>query len=167
MLEIIEAKTKENFSIVRKLFEEYADSLEIDLAFQNHEQELAGLEFIYGPPVGALFLALWEGSPAGCIGLKKLDRLTCEMKRLYVKPEARGRGIGETLCRRIIKKAKELGYKQMRLDTLPSMSAAQTLYGKLGFKKIEPYYHNPYPGATYMELTLQSSFKLLNNPEPK
>lgn len=154
MIKIIEAKTEEDFSAARKLFKEYAHSLEIDPAFQSYEEELSRMEKIYGPPSGALFLALREGSPVGCVGLRKLDELTCEMKRLYVKTEARGRGTGENLCRRSIEKAGMIGYKRMRLDTLPSMSAARALYRKLGFHKIKPYYHNPYSGTTYMEIVL-------------
>jgi ribosomal protein S18 acetylase RimI-like enzyme len=155
MVEIIEANTEQDILTARALFKEYTDSLGVDLTFQNYEQEVARLETIYGPPAGSLLLARYNGLFVGCVGLKKLDDLTCEMKRLYIKPETRGKGLGKALCEKIIKRGKELGYKRMRLDTLPSMTAAQVLYMKFGFREIEPYYDNPIPGTRYMELGLE------------
>ena len=155
MIELVEAKTEQDFSAARELFKEYADSLGIDLAFQDYEEELVRLETIYMPPTGSLLLAKYYGSFVGCVGLRKLGDLTCEMKRLYVKPEVRRKRLGKALCERIIYKAKELGYERMRLDTLPSMTSALAMYKQFGFQEIEPYYDNPIPGTVYLELSLQ------------
>ena len=152
MIEIIEAKTEQDIYVARALFKEYTDGLGIDLTFQNYEQELARLETIYLPPSGSLLLGEYNGSFVGCVGLRKLDNLSCEMKRLYIKPEARGKGLGSALCKRIIQRGKQLGFKRMRLDTLPSMTGALTLYKRFGFYEIEPYYKNPIPGTIYMEV---------------
>jgi ribosomal protein S18 acetylase RimI-like enzyme len=154
MIELVEAKTEKDFYAARELFKEHADNLSIDLAFQDYEQELVRLETIYTPPTGSLLLAKFKGSFVGCVGLRKLGDLTCEMKRLYVKAEVRRKGLGKALCERIIYKARELGYKRMRLDTLPSMTSALAMYKQFGFQKIEPYYDNPIPGTVYMELNL-------------
>lgn len=155
MIRIIEANTGRDFQRARTLFNEYVRALAIDLTFQSYEQELANIESIYGPPSGALLLARHKGSLIGCVGLRRLDETTCEMKRLYVIPAARGKGVGRILCKRIIEKAEELGYRRMRLDTLRSMNAARALYGSFGFREIEPYYHNPIPGTVYMEVELK------------
>lgn len=155
MGEIIEATREQDILTARALFKEYTDSLGVDLTFQNYEQEVARLETVYGPPAGSLLLARYNRLFVGCVALRKLDDLTCEMKRLYIKPEARGKGLGKALCKRVIKRGRELGYKRMRLDTLPSMTAAQVLYKKLGFREVEPYYENPIPGTRYMELSLE------------
>ena len=154
MIEILEAKTEQDMYAVRELFKEYTDGLGIDLTFQNYEQELAGLKTIYLPPSGSLLLARYNGSFVGCVGLRKLDNVSCEMKRLYIKPGTRSRGLGSALCKRIIQKGKQLGFKRMRLDTLASMTGALTLYKRLGFYEIEPYYKNPIPETVYMEIIL-------------
>jgi ribosomal protein S18 acetylase RimI-like enzyme len=135
------------------LFAAYAESLGIDLAFQGFAAELASLPGDYTPPKGELLLArLPDGRPAGCVGIRPLDGDTCEMKRLYVPPAGRGLGIGKALTAAIIAKAAELGYREIRLDTFPSMTAAIGLYKDAGFKIIPPYYDNPISGAMFMAL---------------
>ena len=139
---------------VKGLFREYAASLEVDLCFQRFGEELSSLPGRYAPPDGRLYLALIDGQSAGCIALRRLDEETCEMKRLYVRGDARGLGLGRLLAEQIISDARALGYRQIRLDTLPSMRSAQSLYQRLGFTDIPPYCENPVPGARYMGLTL-------------
>ena len=135
---------------VRALFAEYAASLPFALDFQGFERELADLPGAYGPPRGALLLA----RAAGCVGLRPLDETTCEMKRLYVRPSARGSGLGRRLAVAIVAEGRGLGYAHMRLDTVPEMDAAQSLYEQLGFREIPPYRDNPIPGARFLELEL-------------
>ena len=139
----------------RQLFREYSTWLEIDLCFQNFEKELAELPGDYAPPDGRLLLALHDERIAGCVALRKIGEGVCEMKRLFVRPEFRGKGIGRSLIEAIIREAKEIGYERMRLDTLPpKMNDAIVLYRSYGFKEIAPYYNNPVPGAKFMELLL-------------
>jgi ribosomal protein S18 acetylase RimI-like enzyme len=134
------------------LFREYADWLGIDLSFQGFEAELASLPGKYAPPMGELMLAhSLGGGVLGCVAVRPLEGAAiCEMKRLYVRPAARGLGIGRSLVAAIIKSAEELGYAQMKLDTLPSMAEAFALYKRCGFLEIPPYYHNPVPGTVYL-----------------
>jgi ribosomal protein S18 acetylase RimI-like enzyme len=134
------------------LFREYADWLGIDLSFQGFEAELASLPGKYAPPTGELVLACSPaGEALGCVAVRPLDGLTvCEMKRLYVRPAARGLGIGTALVGAIITSAEELGYAEMKLDTLPSMAEAFALYERFGFVRIPAYYHNPVPGTVYL-----------------
>jgi GNAT superfamily N-acetyltransferase len=134
VLQVEEVKTKQRLSEVRKLFGEYADSLEINLDFQGFDGELAGLPGEYALPDGCLLIALWEGEVAGCVALRKFSPSICEMKRLYSRPQFRGLGIGRALCEAVIQKARSIGYERMRLDTLPSMRRARALYVSLGFK---------------------------------
>jgi GNAT superfamily N-acetyltransferase len=148
------AETAEEFAAARVLFEEYAAALGVDLCFQNFERELNNLSVEYGPPGGRLLLATTEGAHVGCVGVRKLDDGVCEMKRLYVRPRARGTGLGRVLAREIVGAARELGYRSMRLDTLPSMKEAVPLYRSLGFKETEAYRYNPVEGTLYMELDL-------------
>lgn len=154
MIDIVEVESDEALDHIRRLFHEYAESLGIDLEFQGFEEELAGLPGDYATPHGCLLLAERDGRPAGCVALRRLDDETCEMKRLYVKPEFQGLKIGRRLAEVVIAKAKELGYRRMRLDTLPSMAAARRLYRSLGFREISPYRYNPVEGTTFMELEL-------------
>jgi putative acetyltransferase len=139
----------------RELFLEYAQSLGFSLCFQNFDKELAGLPGDYAPPRGRLLLAEHQGQLAGCVALHRLESDVCEMKRLYLRPQFRGKGLGRVLADRIIAEAREIGYRRMRLDTVePVMKDAVAMYRKLGFKEIAPYTVNPMPGALYMELTL-------------
>ena len=132
------------------MLREYAAWLQVDLCFQNFEQELAGLPGDYAPPRGRLLIA--EG--AGCIALRPIDDDICEMKRLYVRPEHRGSGLGRRLVQAIIDEARSIGYRRMRLDTMPVMDKAQALYASFGFREIEAYRYNPEPGARFLELDL-------------
>jgi len=154
MVRIVPVSSEKELGLVRMLFLEYANSLGFDLSFQNFRTELDGLPGDYAPPAGRLLLA-WVGAEvAGCAALRKLSDEICEMKRLYVRTGFRGKGIGETLATVIIEDARNLSYKRMRLDTVPSMTQAISLYNKLGFKEIEPYRYNPILGAKFLELDL-------------
>ena len=137
---------------MRELFLEYANSLGVDLAFQDFQREVATLPGDYDP----ILVAHWNSEVAGCVALLALDRNVCEMKRLYVRPEFRGHAIGRTLAERIIAEAREKGFASMRLDTLPIMGEAQELYRSLGFVEIPPYRFNPIDGSKFMELDLQA-----------
>lgn len=139
---------------VRDLFLEYAAGLEISLCFQNFEEELASLPGHYAPPRGRLALALAGDRAAGCIALRPLESQGCEMKRLYVRPEWRGQGLGRLLANWVIGQAREIGYACLRLDTLASMHPAISLYHSLGFREISPYYENPSAQAVFMELNI-------------
>jgi len=138
------------------LFREYASSLGVDLGFQNFDNEVASLPGAYGPPSGRLLLLFIESSvePAGCVALRRLGDSTCEMKRLYLCPAFRGCGAGRALAEALIRAAREIGYRRMRLDTLPQMRDAQSLYRDLGFHEIPAYCHNPIAGTRYFELAL-------------
>ena len=157
MLRILDATASRDIQTARILFEEYAKKIGIDLAFQQFEQELVRIADVYSPPSGFLLLSKQEDITAGCVGLRKFDAQCCEMKRLYVRPDFRGMGIGKQLCLKIIRKGKALGYRYMLLDTLASMKKAQTLYRRLGFQNTIPYYHNPTPGAQFMRLDLEKA----------
>ncbi|MBG9789148.1 GNAT family N-acetyltransferase [Brevibacillus laterosporus] len=152
MLDIVKAIEEYQHQQVRELFIEYVDSLGIDLSFQNIESELQNIPGEYASPEGCILLAMYDEQPAGCVALRKIDEKTCEMKRLYVKPDLKGKGIGRDLALAIIEEAKNIGYRYIRLDTLPSMKPAISLYHSLGFYSIEPYRFNPVQGTKYMEL---------------
>ena len=154
MIEIVEANTDDSIAEARELFQEYAESLGFDLCFQNFDQELDDFPGQYSPPMGRLFLALSENQPIGCVGLRSFEKGVCEMKRLYVRLDFRGRKAGRLLAEATIKAGKVIRYEIMRLDTLPSMESANILYKSLGFRQIESYRHNPIKGAIYMELNL-------------
>jgi putative acetyltransferase len=154
MLKFIRAKSKKELGHIRELFLEYAKSLNFNLCFQDFEKELKELPGEYAPPEGSLLLAIYENNIAGCVALRKLSEGICEMKRLYVRPAYRGSEIGKKSAVKIIEQARKIGYKKMRLDTIPSMAEAIELYRSLGFKEIEPYRYNPIKGAIYMEIEL-------------
>ena len=154
---IIQSQSAEEITYARELFKEYEAWLEVDLCFQSFEKELAELPGKYSPPAGRLLLAMNNGQPAGCAALRKIDHGICEIKRLFLRPQFRGQGLGRQLAEAIIREAKQIGYERMRLDTLPpKMNDAIALYCSLGFKEIGPYYDNPVPGAKFMELDLVS-----------
>ncbi|HEY2988762.1 MAG TPA: GNAT family N-acetyltransferase [Candidatus Binatia bacterium] len=152
--EIFEARTSQHLESVRDLFVEYAESLSFNLCFQDFDTELKNLPGDYASPHGCLLLAKQEERIVGCVALRKWDENICEMKRLYVIPNARGQGIGRQLAAAIIARAKEIGYKRMRLDTLASMEVANRLYSSLGFRSIEAYRYNPIAGAQFYELPI-------------
>ncbi|HEV3468587.1 MAG TPA: GNAT family N-acetyltransferase [Pyrinomonadaceae bacterium] len=153
-MELIQAESAAQVEEARRLFEEYAAATGVELCFQNFEAELRGLPGDYAPPDGRLLLATEGGRPLGCVALRKIDEAVCEMKRLYLRPEARGTGAGRRLAEAIIGEARAIGYERMRLDTLPSMREAIALYRSLGFREIEPYRFNPVGGSLFMELKL-------------
>jgi len=154
-LEITWATSATSLEAIRELFLEYAQSLGFSLCFQNFDKELADLPGMYAPPAGRLLLATFDHANAGCAGLHLLEGDVCEMKRLYVRPEFRGSGLGRRLAETTIAEARAIGYGRMRLDTIVGkMDQAIALYRRLGFRAIDPYRPNPIPGALYMELTL-------------
>jgi len=154
-LTIVPAESTEQLDTVRKLLLEYWENRRLEMYVFNFDRELAGLPGAYAPPDGRLFLARWENEPAGCVALRKLEPDTCEMKRLYLSPKFRGKGIGKVLAEFIIQQARDIGYQRMRLDTIQSnMQEAIALYRQLGFTEIAPYRENPLPGVVFMELTL-------------
>jgi putative acetyltransferase len=154
-LAIVNAAAPAQIAQARELFLEYAQSLGFSLCFQNFDQELAELPGSYAPPEGRLLLAEYDGQVAGCIALHKLEADICEMKRLYVRPQFRGKGLGRILIDRVIAEGRQMGYQRMRLDTVePIMGDAVAMYRKIGFGEIPPYCNNPMPGALYMELDL-------------
>ena len=148
------AASPDDVEAVRRLFVEYQESLGVDLCFQGFDRELAELPGDYVPPAGCLLVARAEDGIVACVALRRLDLETCEMKRLYVRPTQRGLGLGRALAEAVIAEAREIGYRRMRLDTLPSMNEAQALYERLGFREIEPYTENPVPGARFLQLEL-------------
>lgn len=154
ILKFVEANDLENLENVKILFTEYSNSLNIDLCFQDFNNELKTLPGKYEKPSGSLILAFVDENLAGCVALKKLEDKVCELKRLYVRDKFRGLKIGKILLEEIVEEAKKIGYTYMRLDTLPSMKSAQGLYEKIGFYDLDPYTYNPIEGARYMELKL-------------
>jgi ribosomal protein S18 acetylase RimI-like enzyme len=154
-MNVVPATSPEQLRHVRKLFEEYAASLSFDLCFQNFRQELDGLPGDYAPPGGGLWLARTDrGEAAGCAALRRLGPGVGEMKRLYVRPEHRGTGLGKRLALKVLEEAAGLGHERIRLDTTPGMAGAIRLYESLGFTRIAPYRPNPIEGALYMEITV-------------
>ncbi len=155
-IRIAPARFPDDTALVRQLFMEYIDSLGVDLSFQDVDSELAALPGKYAPPQGTVLLA--RDDAAGAVGVVALRPLplagTCEMKRLYVRPQARKQNAGRRLAEEIVSAARTMGYERVLLDTLPSMQAALALYEWLGFRRIEAYYPNPVPGTVYLALDL-------------
>ena len=155
MIEIIQAETKIQINEARTLFREYETWLGLDLCFQGFEDELRNLPGKYATPEGRLLLAYSNNDLAGCIAVRKLDDGICEMKRLYLRENARGRGLGNFLVEKLIAEARQIGYTKMRLDTYPpKMGKAVKLYESHGFREIPSYYPNPHDGVLFMEMTL-------------
>jgi ribosomal protein S18 acetylase RimI-like enzyme len=153
--QVVRATTGSHLETARGLFLEYGASLGFDLCFQDFEQELADLPGSYAPPLGSILLAFDGESALGCVAVRPLDPPdVAELKRLYVRPAARGRGLGLLLSQRAIDSAREAGYSAIRLDTLDTMTHALALYRRLGFREIDPYRFNPMAGASYWELRL-------------
>ena len=152
-LKLVEVTGGEDLERIRDLFREYERDLPFDLSFQSFDRELAELPGRYARPTGCMFLATWDGELAGCVALRQIGESVCEMKRLYVRPSLRGRGIGRALAEAIVEEARRIGYKRMRLDTV--LEPARSLYRSLGFHEIPPYQHVPIQGVVFMELDLQ------------
>ncbi|MFO1027851.1 MAG: GNAT family N-acetyltransferase [Acetobacteraceae bacterium] len=153
---IAPATEASDLAAVRRLFQAYADSLGVDLGYQDFAAELATLPGKYAAPGGALLLArMAQGEPAGCVALRPLPfDGCCEMKRLYVAPAGRGSGVGRALAEAVVAAARQRGYREIRLDTLPFMQAAMALYESLGFVEIAPYYDTPIAGTRFLALPL-------------
>jgi len=154
-LTLAQPQSAEDWNQARALVEEYAASLQLDLSFQNFAHELEHFSSEYSAPAGAFLLAREQGNYLGCVGVRRFAGEDGEIKRLYVTPAARGRGIGMLLARGIVAEARRLGYARLLLDTLPFMQEAQSLYASLGFRKTAAYRYNPLPGAAYFELSLR------------
>jgi GNAT superfamily N-acetyltransferase len=150
--ELIAVVREEDLDLVRRLFVEYQQDLPFDLAFQDFRRELASLPGRYAPPTGCLLWARCGGDPAGCVALRQIGEDLCEMKRLFVRPAFRGRGIGRAMANAIVEQARRIGYKRMRLDTV--LEPALSLYRSLGFREIPPYQPVPIEGVVFMELEL-------------
>lgn len=157
-MRVFQANTDQDIADARTLFEEYAAGIGISLCFQNFDRELNNLPGDYAPPDGRLLIAVDDDELAGCIALRKLAPGVCEMKRLFVRPAHRAKGLGRVLVNAIMDEARKLGYTTMRLDTLPGrMDKAIALYRSIGFVEIAPYCDNPVEGATFMELQLANN----------
>ena len=158
VIELMTPSGAHELDATREIFREYAHGLGVDLCFQGFEEELATLPGDYEPPRGALLLAKVDGAIAGCCALRPLDSSdypnAAEMKRLYVRKAFRGFGLGRQLVEAILDSARQAGYASVLLDTLDDMEAARALYEDLGFEPIDPYYHNPVPGAHYLKVDL-------------
>jgi putative acetyltransferase len=159
MVSVRRATTSAELELAARLFREYAQSLEFALDFQDFDEEIASFPSHYAAPEGSILLAFDGAAPVGCVALRPLGGVVCEMKRLYVRPGARGRGAGRALAEAILGVAREIGYERMRLDTLASMEEANALYRSLGFQEIEAYCENPFPDARYFEIRLAESGK--------
>lgn len=156
---ISQARTQSDLTAVRQLFREYEAFLQVDLDFQSFEDELAGLPGRYSAPDGDLLIGRKGEDILGCVALRRLDASSCEMKRLYVRPEGRGTGLGRQLADAIIVIARDLDYRIMRLDTLARLSEAMQLYESLGFRQTKPYYDNPLSDVVYWALDLDRSYR--------
>ncbi len=154
-IRLTQPQSEEDWRQARQLIEEYAASLNLDLSFQNFAHELEHLTSEYAPPTGAFLLAEEKGVYLGCVGVRQFSDGIGEIKRLYVIPSARGRGVGRLLAEGVVAAAKQIGYTRLLLDTLPSMKEAQSLYVSLGFKPTAAYRFNPVPGTAFLELELR------------
>ena len=155
MIELVEAKSDTAYQTAIQLFREYASQINVDLSFQNFDRELEEIEQQYSRPNGVVFIVYdIDKKAVGCFGIRKFADSICELKRMYLKKEVQGMGIGRQLMVKAIEVGKELNYKKMRLDTLPSMEVAIGLYKKMGFYEIEPYRYNPIEGTKYFEIQL-------------
>jgi ribosomal protein S18 acetylase RimI-like enzyme len=152
---LLPVTSAEDLRDVRLLFEEYAASLNFSLCFQGFDRELAELPGDYARPLGRLLLARIDGLPTGCVALRPLGNAVCEMKRLFVRPAFQGQGIGRQLALALLEEGRRAGYATIKLDTVPSMKAAQRLYDSLGFRETPPYCENPIEGARYLELRVR------------
>jgi GNAT superfamily N-acetyltransferase len=152
--ELRRAREGELLDAFRELATEYVRSLPFDLDFQDFEGEMEHLPGDYGPPRGLIVIAVWQGNRAGCVALRPLDPETCEMKRLYVRAEFRGHGLGKALAERAVEEARRMAYARMRLDTVASMKEANAMYQRMGFREIPAYRLNPRPDARFFELAL-------------
>lgn len=153
-MDIRDAVNTAEIENARKLFQEYAIWLDVDLCFQNFAQELAELPGVYAPPRGRLLIAFNGTDAVGCVALRPAEGECCEMKRLFVRPHFRGQGVGRSLAERVIAEARTIGYSSMMLDTLPRMGAAIALYEALGFARRSAYYPTPLAQTIFMELQL-------------
>jgi GNAT superfamily N-acetyltransferase len=153
-LNLVPPKSEQDWNHARRLIEQYAASLNVDLSFQNLEHELKNLESDYVPPAGAFLLAEEDGIFFGCVGLRQFAEGVGEIKRLYTVPAARGRRVGRLLAEGIVEAARDLKYTRLLLDTLPFMQEAQSLYASMGFKPTSAYRFNPVPGTVFLELAL-------------
>lgn len=154
MTRLGQAAAPEELALARELFLEYQRAIGVDLCFQGFQAEVAGLPGAYAPPRGRLLVAWVDERPAGCGALRPIEGDAAEMKRMWVRPSFRGRGLGRAVAEALLAAARSEGYARIRLDTLPSMAEAQALYCSLGFVKVPPYNDNPHPGAIHMELRL-------------
>jgi ribosomal protein S18 acetylase RimI-like enzyme len=156
---VVSASTRADLDEVRRLFATYAGALGVDLAYQDFADEVASLPGKYAPPSGELLLARGrDGTALGCVALRAIDPPgCCEMKRLYVSPEARGLGLGRALAEAVIAAAEHIGYREIRLDTLPTMDDAIALYRRLGFEPIAPYYDTPVEGTRFLARRLKAA----------
>jgi len=145
------AKSQTQYEEGKRLFNEYAKFLGVDLEFQGFAQEMASLPIMYGPPAGCLLLARKGGSYIGVVGLRELAPGIAEMKRMYVLPEHQGSGAGKAMIEAFIAQAKELGYRSIKLDSVESLGKALALYRKFGFVETDPYRYNPFPDSVFME----------------
>ena len=164
MIKIKQVETSQQLEKIRDLFQEYVASLGFELHFQDYRKEIAELPGDYTLPGGCLLLAEQGNKIIGCVALRKISDTICEMKRMYIRPKFRGRGFGKKLAYSVIAKARKMGYRRMRLDTIAFMKEAITLYQSLGFIEIPPYRYNPMEGAKFMELVLENTAKERASP---